>query len=116
MKTSPADSEFAVVKGADIKPSLPEPGLTRRVGATNEKLTVVEHRMEKGWVGARHSHPHDQAVYIIGGHLKVTCGDSSFEVKSGDSFVVNGGVEHQAAAIEASHVIDIFTPRRDDYL
>jgi quercetin dioxygenase-like cupin family protein len=116
MKTSAADPTFATVKGSDIQPTNPEPGLLRRVGATNEKLTVVEHRMEKGWVGARHSHPHHQIVYIISGHLKVTCGDSTFEVKTGDSFVVNGGIEHQAAAMEASHVIDVFTPRRDDYL
>jgi len=116
MQSSAAHSGFAYVKGTEVKPSQPEPGLMRRVGATNEKLTVVEHRMEKGWVGARHSHPHDQIVYIISGNLKVTCGDTTFEVKAGDSFVVNGGVEHQAAAVEASHVIDVFTPRRDDYL
>jgi len=116
MQSSQTLSGFAHVKSIDVKPSQPEPGLTRRVGATNEKLTVVEHRMEKGWVGARHSHPHDQIVYIICGHLKVTCGDTSFEVKAGDSFVVKGGVEHQAFAIESSHVIDVFTPRRDDYL
>jgi quercetin dioxygenase-like cupin family protein len=86
------------------------------VGASSDKLTLVEHRMEKGWVGARHSHPHEQVVYIISGHLKVTCGDTTFEAKAGDSFVVKGGLEHQASAVETSHVIDVFTPRRDDYL
>jgi unsaturated pyranuronate lyase len=116
LKTAQVSPEFAYAKSSDVTASHPEPGLTRRVGASNEKLTVVEHRMEKGWVGARHSHPHDQVVYIISGHLKVTCGDTSFEVKAGDSFVVKGGLEHQASALEASHVIDVFTPRRDDYL
>jgi quercetin dioxygenase-like cupin family protein len=108
--------EFSYVKGSAVKQSQPEPGLSRGVGAANNKLMVVEHRMEKGWVGARHSHPHEQIVYVISGHLKVTCGDTTFEVSSGDSFVVKGGIEHQASAIENSHVIDVFTPCRNEYL
>jgi quercetin dioxygenase-like cupin family protein len=103
-------------EAANIKPSQPEPGLTRRVGAYNDKLFLAEHVMEKGWVGAKHSHPHEQIVYVVLGHLKVTVGDESFDARAGDSFVVQGGVEHQASAVEPSLVIDVFTPRRDDYL
>lgn len=95
----------------------PEPGLTRRILANNPKLMLVDHHMEAGWVGTRHSHPHDQLVYIISGHLTVHCGSAEpFEVRAGDSFVVRGGVEHQARAHEASHVLDVFTPTREDYL
>jgi quercetin dioxygenase-like cupin family protein len=95
----------------------PEPGLTRRILAHNPKLMLVEHHMESGWVGARHSHPHDQLVYVVAGHLTIQCGDAApFEVKGGDSFVVRGGVEHQASAHQASHVLDVFTPTREDYL
>lgn len=95
----------------------PEPGLTRRILANNSKLMLVEHRMAPGWVGTRHSHPHDQLVYVLAGHLAVECGSSErFEVRAGDSFVVRGGVEHQAWAFEASHVLDTFTPTREDYL
>jgi quercetin dioxygenase-like cupin family protein len=108
--------DVAVVKSTEAKVSAPEPGLTRMVGACNDKLFLAEHRMNKGWVGARHSHPHDQIVYVISGRLKVTCGEESFEVRAGDSFVVRGGIEHQAAALEPSHVIDVFTPCRQDYL
>ena len=108
--------DVVVVPAAEAKQSTPEPGLMRRVGSYNDKLFLAEHRMEKGWVGARHSHPHDQLVYVISGHLKVTCGDQTFELRGGDSFVVRGGVEHQASAVEQSHVIDVFTPCRQDYM
>ena len=95
----------------------PEPGLMRRILANNPKLMLVEHHMTSGWVGARHSHPHDQLVYVLAGHLTIHCGDAApFDVKGGDSFVVKGGVEHQASAHEASHVLDVFTPTREDYL
>ena len=111
-----SSSGFAVVSSAQAKRSVPEPGLTRFVGAYNDKLFLAEHRMERGWVGARHSHPHDQIVYVVSGHLRVTCGVNTFDVRTGDSFVVRGGIEHQAQALEQSHVIDVFTPCRNDYL
>jgi quercetin dioxygenase-like cupin family protein len=109
-------SDVVVVTSSQTARSAPEPGLTRLVGAYNEKLFLAEHRMEKGWVGAAHSHPHEQIVYVISGHLRVSCAGQTFDVRSGDSFLVRGGVEHQASALEASHVIDVFTPCRNDYL
>jgi len=46
----------------------------------------------------------------------VTCAGTTFEVRDGDSFVVRGGIEHQASAIEDSLVIDTFTPCRTEYI
>jgi quercetin dioxygenase-like cupin family protein len=95
--------------------SSPEPGLSRQVLAFDEKLMLVRHLMEKGWVGAKHSHPHDQLVYIVQGRLQFTAGGATFDVRTGASLVVPGGVEHQARALEQSEVLDIFTPFRQDY-
>jgi quercetin dioxygenase-like cupin family protein len=116
VQTKDRSSDFAVVSREQTKRSEPEPGLTRLVGAYNDKLFLAEHRMQVGWVGARHSHPHDQIVYVVSGHLRVKCGEKTFDVRTGDSFVVRGGIEHQAWALENSHVIDVFTPCRNDYL
>jgi quercetin dioxygenase-like cupin family protein len=96
--------------------SHPEPGLTRSVGAYNDKLFLAEHRMEKGWVGGAHSHPHDQIAYVVEGHIRVTAGGQTFDVRDGESFVGRGRVEHQASALEHSRVIDVFTPCREDYI
>ena len=105
----------SLVAQKDARTSSPEARLSRQVLAYNDQLMLVRHLMEKGWVGARHSHPHEQLVYIIRGHLRFTGGDSSFNARTGDSFVVPGGVEHQASALEASEVLDVFTPYREDY-
>ena len=104
------------VVGATVAPTHPEPGLTRRVGAYNDKLFLAEHRMEEGWAGAAHSHPHDQVVYVVSGHLRVVSAGRIFDVRGGDSFTVRGGVQHQASAMEPSLVIDVFTPCREDYI
>jgi quercetin dioxygenase-like cupin family protein len=108
--------DVSFVSGGEVKATKPEPGLERRIGAYNDKLMVAEHRMENGWVGAAHSHPHDQMVYVVSGHLRVVAGDKTFEIRQGDSFVVLGGVMHQASALAPSVVIDVFTPCREDYL
>lgn len=115
MKTDTA-AEVVVVTSKEARRSAPESGLTRLVGAYNDKLFLAEHHMEKGWAGVAHSHPHEQIVYVISGHLKVTCAGKTFDVRTGDSFVVRGDVKHQASAVEATHVIDVFTPCREDYI
>src|SRR5580693_5572708 len=102
MRVAARDSEFFS----------PEPGLLRRILAHNDKMMLVEHRMVETWIGARHSHPHDQMVYVIKGRLQFCCGDEEFVARAGDSFVLKGGIEHAARALEAAIVLDVFTPYR----
>ena len=108
-------SEIEVLHQEAVKPTDPEPGLKRQVLAHNKNLMLVRHLMQKGWQGALHSHPQEQLVYVISGHLRFTGGSSTLEAKAGDSFVVPGDVEHQASAIEDSEVLDVFNPYREDY-
>jgi quercetin dioxygenase-like cupin family protein len=115
MPTSPPD--LVRLRAADAPAATsPEPGLRRRILVHNPNLMLVEHRMEKGWSGARHGHPQDQLVYILSGRLTFTCGGESFEAVAGDSFIVRGGVEHEAAALEDCVVIDVFHPTRPEYV
>lgn len=108
--------DLVVLSRSNGQVSEPEHGLKRRVLAYNDKLFLAEHEMVKGWVGMVHSHPHDQVVYVVRGRLRVTCQGDTFDIQTGDSFVVRGGVEHGASAIEDSLVVDIFTPCREDYI
>jgi quercetin dioxygenase-like cupin family protein len=108
--------DLVVVTHEKGKESMPESGLKRRVLAYNDKLLLAEHEMVKGWVGTVHSHPHDQIVYVVHGHIRVTCQGNMFDARTGDTFVVRGGVPHGASAIEDSRVVDVFTPCREDYI
>jgi quercetin dioxygenase-like cupin family protein len=108
-------SAVEIVPSQDETMSNPEPGLRRQVMSYSPGMMLVRHRMEKGWVGARHSHPHEQLVYIVSGHLSFQHPGGVFDAKAGDSFLVPGNVEHQASAVEDSEVLDIFTPYREDY-
>jgi quercetin dioxygenase-like cupin family protein len=103
------------VKTGDAQSFTPELGMRRQVLAHGDQLMLVRHYFEKGWVGARHSHPHHQLVYVVSGTIRVDVDGRTFDVHAGDSFVVDGGVEHQASALEESEVLDVFTPVREDY-
>ena len=108
-------SAIEVIASQDETMSHPEQGLRRQVMSWSPDMMLVRHRMKKGWVGARHSHPHEQMVYIVSGHLTFEYPGGIFEAKAGDSFLVPGDVVHQASAQEDSEVLDIFTPYREDY-
>jgi quercetin dioxygenase-like cupin family protein len=108
-------SEIKVSRLHEAESGTPEPGLQRQVLAFNPNLMLVRHLMEHGWQGTRHSHPHDQLVYVIRGRIRFIGGSSTFDAVAGDSFVVPGGMEHEASALEDSEVLDVFNPYREDY-
>ena len=99
----------------DTAMTVPEPGLRRQVMATSDKMMLVRHRMEAGWVGARHAHPHEQLIFVLAGAITLVAGDETNELRAGDSLMVPGKMEHKASASEESEVLDVFTPAREDY-
>lgn len=106
---------MSLMRTNEARSFTPEPGMIRQVLAHSDALMLVRHYFEQGWVGERHSHPHHQLVYVVKGALHVNVAGEEFDVFTGDSFIVDGGVEHQASALEASEVLDVFTPVREDY-
>ena len=64
-------SEMGFVKTGDARTFEPEPGMKRQVLAHSDQLMLVRHYFEQGWVGARHSHPHHQLVYVVSGAIQV---------------------------------------------
>lgn len=109
------EKAMSFVKTDDAETFTPEPGMRRQVLANTDQLMLVRHFFEADWVGARHSHPHHQLVYVVSGAIRLDVGGDVVDLRAGDSCVVDGGVEHQASALEASEVLDVFTPTREDY-
>lgn len=91
-------------------------GLTRKVGAFNDNLMVVEVHFETGTVAERHHHPHEQITYVISGKFEFTVGDETYIVGPGDSLYKQPNIEHGATCLEAGTLLDVFTPHREDFL
>jgi quercetin dioxygenase-like cupin family protein len=91
------------------------PGLIRRTLISGERLMICRFDLDKGVKIPDHSHPHDQAGYVVSGKIRVTVDGKSCDLGPGDSYTAPPGVSHSALALEASVVVDTFTPPRDDY-
>jgi quercetin dioxygenase-like cupin family protein len=77
---------------------------------------MTEFILEKGAILAHHRHPQEQTGYLVSGHMILTIGDDVHEVRPGDSWVIPGSMEHHAKILETSVAVEVFAPRRDDYL
>ena len=92
------------------------PGLSRKVGAYNDNLMVVEVHFEAGTTAPLHHHPHEQITYVISGKFEFTVGDNTYTVGPGDSLYKQPNIEHGATCIEAGTLLDVFTPHREDFV
>jgi quercetin dioxygenase-like cupin family protein len=110
-----SDVTLPVIRSNDEGMGTPEPGLKRQVMSFSPSLMLVRHTMAAGWVGAKHSHPHEQLIYIVHGEIHFEQPNGKAVLHAGDSLLIPGGVEHQASAPFASEVLDVFTPMREEY-
>lgn len=90
-------------------------GVRRRIVADGEKLMLVQVHFEKGAEGTLHSHPHEQAVYLLSGSVRFTRGEESFEVQAGQVVLVPSGTVHGLVALEEALLLDVFSPPREDF-
>jgi len=91
-------------------------GLTRRTLVSGDAMMICRFDLESGVQIPEHSHPHDQAGYVVSGRVIITVNGNTLELGPGDSYCAPSGVLHSARALEASVVVDTFSPPRDDYL
>lgn len=91
------------------------PGLIRKTLVSGGRLMICRFDLGEGVVIPSHSHPHDQAGYVVLGRIRITVDGKSCDLGPGDSYFASSGAQHSAVALEASVVVDAFSPPRDDY-
>jgi len=95
-------------------------GVLLDVLAIGEKSMVTKMNYVKGDFASTHAHPNEQSGYVISGKyrliIEATDGKIDVELNSGDSYAIPENIPHSFEVIEGGEVIDVFTPKRDDYL
>ncbi len=91
-------------------------GTAREVLAHNEQLMIVRVSFKKGSVGAVHTHPHFQSTYVLSGRFRFNVDGQETEVGPGDTIAFPSSMPHGTLCLEEGELLDIFTPRRDDFL
>jgi quercetin dioxygenase-like cupin family protein len=92
------------------------PGIMMKTIVYGEKTLMTEFLLQKGSNLPSHEHIHEQTGYMVSGKMLLTIGDETYEVTTGDSWNIPSNVPHEAQVIEDSIAIEVFSPRRDEYL
>jgi quercetin dioxygenase-like cupin family protein len=93
-------------------------GMKRKVMLWTDDLMAVCVRFDKGAVGKAHKHDiHTQIAYIAAGSFKAEVDGEKKILKAGDAYLARKNAMHGAVALEeGSIIIDVFTPKRDDFV
>ena len=83
---------------------------------SGENATVSQLMLKKGATVPRHSHMNEQYSWIISGALKFVFDDREILVGEGEVLVIPANVPHSAVALEDTVDVDIFAPRREDWI
>ena len=83
---------------------------------SGENATLSQLLVKKGAVVPRHSHMNEQYSWILSGTLKFIFDDREILVGAGEVIVIPANVPHSAVALEDTVDVDIFAPRREDWI
>jgi len=95
-----------------------QPGVRRRILAHAPETMLVLYHIEPDRVFAKHSHRHAQSGTILEGGGRFEAGGTTWTVGPGDAYYIPPDVPHEfrSRKAERSVIVDVFVPRRDDFL
>lgn len=80
-----------------------------------QEMTVIHVELDEGAVVPMHSHPEEQGGTLISGEVRFTIAGETRIVQPGDSYIIPGGVEHEAVALRPCRLFEVFSPVRESY-
>lgn len=93
--------------------------MMRRQIITGELMTVAKIYFRDGFLVPMHSHHNEQITQVISGRLRFRLGEDgeqTIDVGPGEVIVIPADLPHEALAVGDVVEIDMWSPRRDDWL
>jgi len=81
-----------------------------------DHLTVARMYLRKGCLVAEHSHHNEQISMVEQGSAKFVLAGAERVLKAGDAVLIPPNVPHYVEAIEDCVALDVFSPRREDWI
>jgi len=94
------------------------PHMKRRI-VTGDRMTVARIYLADGFLVPLHSHEHEQITQVISGRMRFAFGEDRSDVAEygpGDVVVIPSNLPHEALALGDVEEMDMWAPRRDDWL
>ncbi|AZD86810.1 hypothetical protein C4K14_3988 [Pseudomonas chlororaphis subsp. aureofaciens] len=95
----------------NIKPD----GSARARFIHTEHCTLAFWNLEKGAVIPLHRHHHEACPIVMKGKLQLLLDGVPHVLTEGQCAVVESDVAHEAIALEACEILEIYSPVREDY-
>ncbi len=83
---------------------------------SGENATISQLFLKKGASVPRHSHVNEQYSWIVSGSLKFVFDDREILIGAGEILLIPANAPHSAVALEDTVNVDIFAPRREDWI
>ena len=77
------------------------PGFDKRPLAAGPRLRIDEFFFDVGIDAGGHSHPTDEAGYIVAGEFEIQLGEESLVVGPGDAYSLPAGVKHVVKCLQS---------------
>ena len=81
-----------------------------------DQMTLAYWDIAEGCELPEHSHHHEQVVNLLDGKFEITIGGVTHLMTKGSVLPIPSNVKHSGKAITDCHILDVFTPVREDYL
>jgi quercetin dioxygenase-like cupin family protein len=79
-------------------------------------VTVARIQLRRGAVVPMHSHPNEQISMIESGVLRFVISGEERVLRTGETVVIPPDAPHMVEALEDSLAVDVFCPRREDWI
>ena len=104
------------IKNKNVISEVIAPGVTRKIMGYMSDLMLIRVKFDGKTAFPIHQHPHQQITHIIEGKFKAIINGKSEILGPGDSYVVPGNTPHGVESLESGILIDVFSPKREDFL
>src|SRR4051812_35904804 len=102
-------------KWSDVAEEQLNPLATRQMIHT-ATMTIARLKFKKGFVVPTHSHDNEQITTVEEGSMQFDVAGKRLVVKAGESICIPPNVLHSAETLEESVSVDVFCPRREDWV
>jgi quercetin dioxygenase-like cupin family protein len=91
------------------------PKIGRRMFHT-DATTVAWITLAQGALVPEHDHPNEQIATVLEGRVRFVVDGEELVAAAGETVPLAANVPHSAEALEDSVVLDVFAPRREDWI
>ncbi len=111
-------ADLQTINWEDVPLETVNPSMKRRI-VTGEKMTVARIYLSDGFTVPMHSHHNEQITQVIKGRMHFVFGENrthEMDLGPGDVAVIPADLPHEATMIGDVEEMDMWAPRRDDWL